>query len=237
MNLSGGSCPTCNCAQSSCASCKDLVNCSNCVSCCCSSVHKSWRRSRIGTGVRIEYLSSAWMSVEVIGSVGLGFLSGSLALLAFGGDSLVELLSGFLVLSHLRTGAVSVTRKRRTELLTVGLLVALLPVIGLGAVVSYFSGIRPEASPLGIALAAGAIVIMPYLWYEKKRIGEETACLPLSIDALESVTCLFMAVALLGGLLAGFLLGLWWADYVATAFILAFVAKEAIESVQEINEE
>src|SRR5713101_378701 len=109
MNLSGGSCPTCNCAQSSCASCKDLVNCSNCVSCCCSSVHKSWRRSRIGTGVRIEYLSSAWMSVEVIGSVGLGFLSGSFALLAFGGDSLVELLSGFLVLSHLRTGAVSVT--------------------------------------------------------------------------------------------------------------------------------
>ena len=77
------------------------------------------------------------MSVEVVGSVGLGVLSGSLALLAFGGDSLVELLSGFLVLSHLRIGVLSVTRKRRTELLTVGLLVALLPVIGLGAAVSF----------------------------------------------------------------------------------------------------
>ena len=76
---------------------------------------------------------------------------------------------------------------------------------------------------------------MPYLYVEKKRIGRETRS--LSIDAIESVTCLSMALALLGGLLAEYLLRLWWADYLATAVILAFVAREAIESYHELHEE
>ncbi len=176
------------------------------------------------------------MAVEVVGSIGLA--AESFALLAFGGDSLVELLSGLVVLNHLRAGAGRVeTHNRRTELLTTGLLAALIPVIGLGAVYSYSIGLRPEGSPYGIAIAVGAVVIMPYLWYEKKSIGLETGCLPLSIDALESVTCVFMSVALLGGLLAESFLGLWWADYLATAFILVFVAREVLESVHEIHEE
>ncbi len=96
---------------------------------------------------------------------------------------------------------------------------------------------KPEASPLGIVIAVGAVIVMPYLYVQKKRIGRETRSLPLSIDAIESVTCLFMALALLGGLLAEYFLGLWWADYLATAFILAFVAREAVESYHELHEE
>ncbi len=117
------------------------------------------------------------------------------------------------------------------------LLFALIPVIGLGAVFSYITGLKPEASPLGIAIAVGAVIVMPYLYVQKKRIGRETRSLPLSIDAIESVTCLFMALALLGGLLAEYFLGLWWADYLATAVILAFVAREAVESYHELHEE
>jgi divalent metal cation (Fe/Co/Zn/Cd) transporter len=193
---------------------------------------------RIGTGIKVEYLSSAWMIVEALGSVGFGLVAGSFALLAFGSDSLIELISGFAVLSHLRKDvAGSEIESRRTELLTTGLLFALIPVIGLGAVYSYSSGLRPEGSPLGIAIAIGAVVIMPYLWWQKKRIGKETRNLPLSIDAVESVTCLFMAVALLGGLLAEYFLGFWWADYLATAVILVFVTREAIESHRELHEE
>jgi divalent metal cation (Fe/Co/Zn/Cd) transporter len=192
---------------------------------------------RIGTGIRVEYLSSAWMIVEALGSVGFGLMAGSFALLAFGGDSLIELISGFAVLSHLRKDAAgSEIQSRRTELLAAGLLFALIPVIGLGAVYSYASGLRPEASPLGIAIAIGAVIVMPYLWWEKRKIGKETRNLPLSIDAIESVTCLFMSVALLGGLLAEYFFGFWWADYLATAVILAFVSKEAIESYRELHD-
>ena len=126
---------------------------------------------------------------------------------------------------------------RRTELFTTGLLFALISVVGLGAVYSYVSGLRPEGSPLGIAIAIGAVIVMPYLWWEKRKIGEETRSLPLSIDAVESITCLFMSVALLGGLLAEYFFGLWWADYLATAVILVFVAREASEAYHELREE
>jgi divalent metal cation (Fe/Co/Zn/Cd) transporter len=78
---------------------------------------------------------------------------------------------------------------------------------------------------------------MPYLYVQKKRIGRETRSLSLSMDAVESITCIFMATALLGGLLAEYFLGLWWADYLATGIILAFVAREAVESYHELHAE
>ena len=178
------------------------------------------------------------MIIEALGSVGFGLIAGSFALLAFGSDSLIELVSGFAVLSHLRKDVSgSEIESRRTESVTTGLLFALIPVIGAGAIYSYFSGLRPEGSPLGIAIAIGAVIIMPYLWWQKRKIGKETRNMPLSIDAVESVTCLFMALALLGGLLAEYSLGLWWADYLATGVILVFVAREALESYHELRRE
>jgi divalent metal cation (Fe/Co/Zn/Cd) transporter len=59
-----------------------------------------------------------------------------------------------------------------------------------------------------LGVAVGAVVIMPYLWLEKRKIGRETRCVPLSIDAVESATCSFMSLALLSGLLAEYFLGL-----------------------------
>lgn len=178
------------------------------------------------------------MVVEVAGSIGIGILSGSLALLAFGGDSVVELLSAIVVFSHLRGDVTSSAGLgRRTALTTTFLLFALVPTIGIGAIYSYASGLRPEGSLFGVAVAAGAVLIMPYLWLEKRKIGKETRCLPLSIDAVESATCFFMSLALLSGLLAEYFFGLWWADYLATAVILVFVAKEGVESYREIGAE
>ncbi|HXY56310.1 MAG TPA: cation transporter [Nitrososphaerales archaeon] len=209
-------------------------SCSNCSECCCSSSHGAWRKERIGRAVSIEYAGSLWMAVEVAGSMGAGLLTGSIALLAFGSDSVVELLSAFVVSSHLRGDAAgSEGPGRRASLTTALLLFALIPTIGIGAVYSYFSGLKPEGSLVGVAVALGAVVIMPYLWHEKRKIGRETRCLPLSIDATESATCFLMAVALLSGLLAEYFLGLWWADYLATGVILIFVAREGVESFRE----
>jgi len=181
------------------------------------------------------------MTVEVLGSIGLGLIAGSFAVLAFGGDSLIELVSGLAVLGGLRKDSSRSSNDgahgKRTEHFTSLLLFALIPVIGLGSVYSYLSGLKPEGSPLGIAIAVGAVIVMPYLYVQKKRIGRETRSLALSMDAIESVTCLFMATALLVGLLAEYFLGLWWADYLATGVILAFVAREAVESYHELKNE
>jgi divalent metal cation (Fe/Co/Zn/Cd) transporter len=178
------------------------------------------------------------MMIEVLGSIGVGFLAGSFALLVFGGDSLIEFISGIVVLTGLRrdfSGVVDGGNGRKTEQFTSGLLFTLIPVIGISAAFSFFTGVKPEGSLVGIAIALGAIIVMPYLYLQKKRIGRETRSLPLSIDAIESVTCLFIAVALLSGLLAEYFFGLWWADYLATAVILGFVAKEALESYHELH--
>ncbi|HMD79077.1 MAG TPA: cation transporter [Nitrososphaerales archaeon] len=193
---------------------------------------------RIRAGVRVEYVGSAWMIVEAAGSIVLGLVAGSLALLAFGGDSLIELISGLAVLVYLRkdasdSGAIG---RKRTGQVTSALLFALIPIIGLGAVYSYLAGLRPEGSPVGIVVAIGAVIMMPYLWLQKSRIGRETRSLPLSMDAIESITCFFMSLALLGGLVVEYFTGLWWVDYVATVVILSFVVREAIESYHELHE-
>ena len=186
----------------------------------------------------MELLGSAWMLIEVAGALVMGVLSGSLALVAFGGDSVVELLSSFVVFRHLRDAASGGSGPgRRTALTTTLLLFALVPTVGTGAVYSYVSGLRRVGSIVGVAIAVGAVVIMPYLWLEKRKIGKETKCLPLSIDAVESATCLLMAVALLTGLLAEYFLGLWWADYLAAGVILAFVLREGVESYHTVRAE
>jgi divalent metal cation (Fe/Co/Zn/Cd) transporter len=178
-----------------------------------------------------EYVSLGWMAVEVVGSIGIGLLSGSLALLAFGSDSLIEIISGLAVTLHLRRDSSGSNGPgEKTERLTKFLLAALVPIIGGGALYSYFAGFKPESSLLGIAVALGAVIIMPVLWIQKRRIGRETSCAPLSMDAVQSATCSLMSVALLGGLLVNYLFGISWMDYVATGVILAFVGKESIEA-------
>ncbi|MDV3293593.1 MAG: cation transporter [Nitrososphaerales archaeon] len=230
------SCSSCACGESSCASCITPAECTNCVSCCCPDTHQSWRHSKIIRGIKVEYISAGWMGVEAVGAIAAGLVAGSLALLAFGGDSLVELLSGFAVLAHLRRDEGSQEgHGGGTARLASGLLFALIPAVGLGAAYSYFAGLRAAGSPWGLAIAAGSAVIMPYLWLEKRKLGKETRCLPLVFDSVESATCFFMSVALLGGLALEFFLGLWWADYLATGAVLAFVAREAVESYHELK--
>ena len=191
-------------------------------------------------GLLVEYASLAWMTIESVVAIGAGLFSGSLALIAFGGDSFIELISSYTVAHYLRRiekGEKGESeRDEKVERITAFLLFALIPVIALGAAYSYLSGIQAEASPLGIAVAFGAVVIMPLLWYEKKRIGRATDCLPLTIDAIESVTCFLMSIALLASLLINYLWKIAWVDYVATLAILIFVGKEASESVSEMRE-
>src|SRR5208337_1725206 len=124
---------------------------------------------------------------------------------------------------------------KRTESLTKFLLLALIPVIGGCALYSYIAGFEPGSSLLGIAIALGAVVIMPVLWVRKRKIGRETNCSPLSMDAVQSATCFLMALALLGGLLINYLFRIGWVDYVATAVILVFVARESVEAFRGMN--
>ncbi len=192
--------------------------------------------SKLHRGLILEYFSVAWMGVESIVSVWAGLTAGSLVLVAFGCDSFIELVSAWAVADYLRRSEREKADPqvlRRTERITGALLVALVPSISLATAYSFLTGIRAETSIPGIIIGIGAVAVMPFLWLEKRNIGKETGCVPLCIDAVESATCFFMSVALLGGLLAISLFGLWWVDYLATGIILAFVSKEAVAALRE----
>ncbi len=234
-------CPVCQCGKESCENCtKESDNCNSIDSCCCAdNEHVLWHKQEIRKGLYLEYFSLGWMSIEVIASIIAGLVIGkSFALLSFAGDSIVELISAYAVLNYLRNvtkGKFAESESERTERIALLLLITLIPVIALGAIYSYVSGIKPEASLLGIAVAIGAVVIMPILWIQKKIVGREGNLRPLTIDAVESATCFFMSIALLGGLVLNYVFGISWADYVATAIILGFVILEIRESLEEMR--
>lgn len=191
-------------------------------------------------GLRVEYFSLAWMMVECVVALYSGLAAWSLALVAFGGDSFIELLSSIVVIQHLKASLAGKANlgvhaeNKRAEWATALLLVSLIPVIGLAALYSFLNSIRPESSLLGIGVAIAAVTIMPVLWFEKSRIGTASRCLPLKTDAAESATCFWMSVALLSGLLINYAFKVPWVDYLATFVILAFVGKEALESLREV---
>src|SRR5208282_4807179 len=192
----------------------------------------------LNRGLTIEYVSLVWMIVECSIAISAGLMASSLALLAFGGDSVIELISSWTVLSYLRqrrTSVENVEENNRAEWMTTILLFLLIPTIGFGMIYSYLAGIVPESSALGIGVAIAAVIGMPVLAVEKKRIGSAANLVPLSIDAIESWTCFYMSVALLGGLLMNYLWRIWWVDYVAAGVILMFVLREALEALEEIR--
>jgi divalent metal cation (Fe/Co/Zn/Cd) transporter len=194
-------------------------------------------------GLRVEYASLAWMTVECVVAVYSGIAAWSLALLAFGGDSVIELLSSFAVVQHLRTSVgcqESLNGHEETDgtqWATALLLVSLIPIIGVASVYSFIVGIRPAPSLLGIGVATAAVIIMPTLWFEKKHIGVASQCCSLTIDSVESATCFWMSAALVSGLLLNYVWKIPWIDYLATFVILVFVTKEAFEAINEARGE
>lgn len=220
----------CGCTEQSCEYCSNPSGCSNCTDCCCPSSHREWRRSAVRRSLVVQYLNNSWMAVEVAGGLLAGFAALNFALLAFGGDSVIELISGVVVMLHLRNndtggwrGELGASRISRY------LLLALLPAIGGGAIFSYLAGTRPETSLPGLVVAALAVVIMPFFWFEKRKLGRKTNCVPLRIDAVESATCLSLSVVLLAGLLIQWLMHAYWVMYIALGLMLFFIGREALE--------
>ncbi len=165
------------------------------------------RQWALRSAVRLEWLSCAWMVVEGTLSLLGGFWAGSALLVAFGADSLIELVSGGALLWRLRRElhGVTVLEGRQAEWLaswivagTLGLLCVYL--LGSG-VAGLLHGQHGMSSPLGIGVAVLAVMIMPFLSWRKRRLGRILDSAALRGDAACSVTCAAMAGALLTGLL------------------------------------
>jgi divalent metal cation (Fe/Co/Zn/Cd) transporter len=189
----------------------------------------------IQSAFRLEWLTVAWMVVEACVAIGSGVIAGSLTLTAFGLDSVIELVSaGVLIwrLTHeLRYGEELSRRTERIAGRTGGaLLFVLAACIVLGAAWSLWAHHGGEFSVTGLIVAGVAIPIMYVLARRKLDVARQLGSRAMRADAIESITCGWLSLVVVVGLVANRLLGAWWIDAVTSLGIVWFVVKEAREA-------
>jgi divalent metal cation (Fe/Co/Zn/Cd) transporter len=173
----------------------------------------------------------AWHFVEFAIAVGAGVAASSIALIGFGVDSLIESAAGFVVL-WLFTGrrVNSPTAERRAQQLIAVSFYLLAAYVGVEAVRSLIGGNEPDASWIGIGLAAFTAPTMPLLAVAKRRIGHKLGSSATVQEASQTQLCAYLSIALLIGLGANALLGWWWADPITALVIAAVAVREGRES-------
>ena len=191
----------------------------------------------IRAGIRVEWLTIAWMTVEALVSIGAGLAARSIALIGFGADSVIELVSAGMLLWRLRlepVGAVATTSRgqsaERQASRVVGWSLLLLAVYVAGrSAYDLWTHAASESSPVGIALAATTLVVMPWLIRTKRKVATAINSPALKGDAACGVVCMYMAATLLSGLVLQAAFGWWWADPVAALGIVYFIVREGRE--------
>src|SRR2546427_4676963 len=148
----------------------------------------------------IQTLTLIWMSVEAVVSVGAAWMARSPALLAFGGDSAVELLSAAIVFWRFYSPSHGEHAEERASKIAGGLLFVLAAFVVAASVLTLFGKVEARPSPIGISLLVLAAMIMPWLAAQKRRLSTVTASPALRADAAESAVCGYLALIALAGL-------------------------------------
>jgi len=186
-------------------------------------------------GKRLEILTVAWNSVEAVIGLLAGLAAGSIALVGFGLDSVIEVSSGVVLLWRLRA-AQQAGRGERAERIALRLVgvsfLALAAYVAADAVWSLLRQEVPEESRIGMALAVLSLIVMPLLARAKRRVAARLGSAALRADSRQTDICAYLSAILLGGLLLNAWLGWWWADPVAALAMVPLIAGEGIEAVQ-----
>lgn len=190
------------------------------------------------SGIRLEVITVIWMTLEGAIAIGSGAIAGSVLLIAFGLDSVIELISGIVVLLRLSAevksndvGRIEKVERRATRISAI-LLALLCLYVAITTVVGLVGRIEPGSSFSGILISICAIIIMPLLARYKRNANTRLGSAALRADVAESVTCAYMAGTVLLGLAFNAALGWWWAEYVAAAVFLYWLASETREAFE-----
>jgi len=194
------------------------------------------------TALLLEYFTIAYNIAEAVLSILAGLLAGSIALVGFGLDSIVESLSAVILVWRLRRhGTVSREDEEMTE--QVARKFVAVTFFLLGIYVLYESAGRllgneaSQPSLAGILIAVASILVMPVLARKKQEVGAAIGSKALIADSKETIACVFLSIALLLGLGANYLFGFWQADPIAGIIIVLFLFREGYEGWTEAEEE
>jgi divalent metal cation (Fe/Co/Zn/Cd) transporter len=179
----------------------------------------------------LAWLGIGWHGIEAAIAIAAGVVAGSIALVGFGADSLIESAAGFILLwrfASSRSGSDRAEeRAQRLIALTFYLLAAY---VAVEAIRSLIEGHHAEASWVGIALAAFTVVTMPMLAVAKARVGERLRSAATKAEGRQNMVCAYLSAALLIGLSANALGGWWWADPAAALVIAGVAVREGREA-------
>jgi divalent metal cation (Fe/Co/Zn/Cd) transporter len=184
---------------------------------------------------RLEYATVLWMSIEAAVAIGAGIGANSVTLTAFGVDSLIELASAGVLLWRLRVElrrgqALAEDAERLASRISGALLFALAAYVVAAAGWSLWTRRGQEFSLPGLAASLAAIPVMYLLSRRKLALAEALGSRALRADAVESITCGWLSIVVVVGLLAQYLIGAWWVDAATSLGIVWFVIKEGREA-------
>jgi divalent metal cation (Fe/Co/Zn/Cd) transporter len=180
---------------------------------------------------RLARIGLAWHAIEAAVALGAGAAAGSVALVGFGADSLIEMLAGVTLLWRFAASRAGSHSAEHVARRTIGFSFFLVAVyVAVDATRQIVLAQHPHASWVGIALAAVAVVAMPPLAIAKGRNAERLHSPAAKGEGRQNMLCAYLAVGLLFGLLANAALGWWWADPVTALGIAAVAAREGVKA-------
>jgi divalent metal cation (Fe/Co/Zn/Cd) transporter len=182
------------------------------------------RRAQLLAGASVTY-----NAVEAVIAITAGLVAGSVALVGFGLDSIVEVSSGLIILWQFRHPLPESREKTALRLMAFSFF-GLAAYVTFESVRSLSTGHEPDASPVGIALAATSLVVMPFLSWAQRRTGRALGSNAVVADSTQTLLCTYLSAVLLAGLVLNATLGWSWADPIAGLVIAAVAIKEGREA-------
>ena len=193
------------------------------------------RASLVRRGIRLSYATIGYNSFEAIGSLVAGFLSGSVALVGFGIDSVIEVTASVAAQWRLRSD-LDHARRERVELLTLRIVgfcfLALAAYVLADATITLWNREAPDGSLFGIVVLALSAIVMPILARAKKRVAREMRSGALVAEATQTSLCAYLSVIGLVGVLLNAVLQWWWADPAAALLMVPIITREGLEGIR-----
>jgi divalent metal cation (Fe/Co/Zn/Cd) transporter len=171
----------------------------------------------------------AYNIAEAAISLLAGKVASSTALIAFGLDSVIEVLSATAVAWQFSRRHPQRYERPTLRVIAIAFF-ALATWVTIDSVAALVSGSEAAHSPVGIMIAAASVAIMPTVSFLERRAGRELNSATAVADSKQTLVCAYLSVALLVGLVANSTLGWWWADAAAALVIAGFAVKEGVEA-------
>ncbi len=184
-----------------------------------------WSESIARRARWLAYVSIAWMTLEATVALWAAVAAGSVALLGFGGDSVIEVALAAVVLWRF-SGEATSRREHRAAQLIGWSLIGLAAVVAIDSMSALLSRRTPEPTVVGISLVAASLVIMPLLAGAKRRLASQAGSQALAGDAQQSSVCAWLSAVTLVGLGLRAIGGWWWADSAAALVLVPLIARE-----------